>query len=114
MSSPSSAFPRYFGERLTRIWSATVQREARSSEPSQIFLCAAAGSVVGALVSGLHRGITLLHTLAFDLPDGAALSTGIGVSVPRILFVPLVGGLLIGLAALIVRRYRSNDIVDPI
>src|SRR5690348_3734223 len=97
----SNVFPRHFGDRLSRIWTATVQREARSSEPSQIFLCAAAGSVVGALVSGLHRGIEMLHTLAFDLPPGAALSTGIGVSVPRILFVPLIGGLLIGLAALI-------------
>jgi len=114
MSSPSSALPRYFGERLTRIWTATVQREARSSEPSQIFLCAAAGSLVGALVSGLHRGIELLHRLAFGLPAGAALSTGIGVSIPRILLVPVIGGSLIGLAALIARRYRPADIVDPI
>ncbi|MBL6852760.1 MAG: chloride channel protein [Alphaproteobacteria bacterium] len=114
MSSQSSAFPRHLGERLTRIWAATVQREARSSELSQVFFCAAAGSAVGALVSGLHRGIEWLHTVAFDLPEGAALSTGIGVSVPRILFLPLIGGLLIGLGALIVRRFRSSDIADPI
>ncbi|MEJ0041566.1 MAG: hypothetical protein WDM81_04895 [Rhizomicrobium sp.] len=56
----------------------------------------------------------MLHTAAFGLPEGFALSTGIGVSVPRILLVPVLGGLLLGLAALIVSRYRKAEIVDPI
>lgn len=114
MSTHSNDFPRHLSERLTRVWVATIQRDVRSSEPAQIFLCSVAGSAVGALVSGLHRGIELLHMAAFHLPEGAALSTGIGVSVPRILFVPAIGGLLIGLAAWLVRRYRATEIVDPI
>jgi hypothetical protein len=31
-----------------------MQSRLRSNEPTQIFVCAVAGSVVGALVAGLH------------------------------------------------------------
>ncbi|MEJ1970103.1 MAG: chloride channel protein [Rhizomicrobium sp.] len=114
MAANGIVLPPRFGERLTRVWAATVQRDFRSSEPGRIFLCAATGAAVGGLVAGLRRGIEMLHTAAFGLPEGFALSTGIGVSVPRILLVPVLGGLLLGLAALIVSRYRKAEIVDPI
>ena len=100
--------------RRARFLSAAVQRWFRSSEPGQIFLCAATGAVIGALIAGLRRGIEVLHRVSFDLPAGAYLSTGIGVDVQRIMFVPVLGGLALGLAALIVSRFRSSEIVDPI
>jgi chloride channel protein, CIC family len=100
--------------RRLRWLAAAFQRGFRSSEPGQIFLCAAAGAVIGALVAGLRRFVELLHRVCFNLPPHAYLSTGIGVETTRILFVPVVGGLVLGLAALIVSRYRTSDIVDPI
>ena len=100
--------------RRLRFVLAAIQRGIRSSEPGQIFLCAAAGAVVGAVVAGLRRGVEVLHRVSFHLPAGAYLSTGIGVDVQRILFVPLLGGLALGIGAVIVKRYRTGDIVDPI
>ncbi|MFI5000565.1 MAG: chloride channel protein [Reyranellales bacterium] len=91
-----------------------IQGRLRSNEPTQILLCAATGSLVGALVAGLRRSIELLHHVAFRLPDGQSLSTGIGVDLQRILIVPAIGGLVIGVSAIVMRRIRSNEVVDPI
>jgi CIC family chloride channel protein len=90
------------------------QRWARSSEPIQYFLCAFLGSFVGVLVAGLRRLVDFAHRASFHLPDGHTLSAGIGVDPLRIAAVPAIGGLVLGIAALIVRRFRSTDIVDPI
>ena len=100
--------------RTGRIVLAKFQRGLRSSESAQILICAICGSVIGALVAGLRRGIDLLHTISFNLPAGQRLSTGIGVDHLRILLVPAVGGLVLGISAVIVRRYRSHEVVDPI
>jgi CIC family chloride channel protein len=100
--------------RRLRLLAVTFQNGFRSSEPGQIFLCAAAGAVIGTLIAGLRRLVDLLHRVSFDLPAHTYLSTGIGVDKVRILWVPVFGGLLLGVAALIMRRYRASDIVDPI
>ncbi len=100
--------------RTFRILIAAFQRDLRSSEPFQIFLCGALGSVVGAMVAGLRRGIDLLHKISFNLPSGHSLSTGIGIDRGRILLVPVLGGLALGIAAIIVRKFRPSEIVDPI
>ena len=100
--------------RLSRRSAMAIQRLARSSESAQIFLCAGSGAIIGGLVAGLRRGIDLLHRFSFNLPPGASLSTGIGVDPLRVLIIPACGGLLIGLAALFVSRYRTSEIVDPI
>ncbi len=55
-----------------------------------------------------------LHVYDFGIPADHYLSEGIGVSRIRLLFVPLMGGLLLGLAARAVRTRRFNEIVDPI
>ena len=91
-----------------------LQNRLRSNEPTQIFVCAATGAVIGALVAGLRRTIDLLHQLAFHLAGEHTLSTGIGVDPERILIVPVIGGLVIGVSALIMRRFRANEVVDPI
>lgn len=100
--------------RTLKLLVAAFQRDLRSNEPFQIFMCGACGAVVGALVAGLRRGIDLLHQISFNLPAGRSLSTGIGVDASRILLVPILGGLALGIAALVVRKYRPSEIVDPI
>jgi len=91
-----------------------AQRALRSSEIAQYFLSAFLGSAVGALVSGLRRAVDLLHRMNFHLPAGHTLSAGIGLDPVRIAIVPALGGLALGLAALVVKRFRSAEIVDPI
>lgn len=100
--------------RLLQVLIARFQRDLRSSEPFQIFICGLFGALVGALVAGLRRGVYFIHTIGFNLPPGYSLSTGIGVDPMRILFVPVAGGLILGISAIIVRRFRKSEIVDPI
>ena len=100
--------------RTLRILIAAFQRDLRSNEPFQIFICGAFGATVGALVAGLRRGIDLLHKISFNLPSGHSLSTGIGVDPGRVVLIPVLGGLALGIAALIVRKYRPAETVDPI
>lgn len=97
----------------TRLFIA-FQRWLRSSEPVQYFICAALGSLVGIFIAGLQRLVDGLHRISFRLPLEHTLSAGVGVDPTRILFVPALGGLILGVAAVIVRQYRKSDIVDPI
>src|SRR6478736_3075035 len=91
-----------------------LQGRLRSNEPTQIFVCAVFGALVGALISGLHRLVDLVHALAFNLTGGGTLSTGIGVDPMRILIVPAAGGLLLGIGVAVMRRLRPTEVVDPI
>jgi CIC family chloride channel protein len=91
-----------------------LQRLVRASEAAQVFTCALGGGAIGCLVAGLRRGIEGLHQFFFRLPDGMGLSTGLGVAPGRVLFVPLLGGLLLGVGALAVRRLGAREVVDPI
>ena len=91
-----------------------VQGRLRSSELTQIAVCAVLGGLIGAMIAGLHLLIDVMHRFLFRIPDGDGLSTGIGIDPERILIVPVAGGLLLGIVALALRRLRPNDIVDPI
>ena len=91
-----------------------LQGRLRSNEPTQIFVCAVFGALVGALISGLHKLIDLVHTLAFNLSGGFTLSSGLGIDPMRILIVPAVGGLVLGVGVVIMRRLRPTEVVDPI
>ena len=101
------------GRRARQIWG-IAQRFLRSNEAAQILACGVGGAVVGAAVTGLHKGVEFLHRASFNLPHGYGLSTGVDVDLLRILFVPLLGGLALGLGALIVRRFGASEVVDPI
>ncbi|HEV2560872.1 MAG TPA: chloride channel protein [Rhizomicrobium sp.] len=92
----------------------TFQRELRSSEPAQIVLSAFVGGGVGALVDLMRRIVEMLHKADFLLHKNTLLSSGIGVDRVRIMIVPALGGLLLGLISLWLRRYRHGEIVDPI
>src|SRR5260370_33963282 len=91
-----------------------LQGRLRSHEPTQILVCASFGALVGVLVAGLHVLVDRIHHFAFNVSGDLTLSAGIGVDPNRILIVPALGGLLLGIGALIMRRYRPNDVVDPI
>jgi CIC family chloride channel protein len=101
-------------QRVARQIYALVRRDIRSNEFAQIVLCGIWGGIVGAVVVAMHSVVLLLHRIDFAVKGGNLLSTGIGVDPIRILFVPALGGLLLGGIAVFMRRYRNTDIVDPI
>jgi len=91
-----------------------VRRDLRSSEVGQIFLCAALGAVVGALVAILRNFVAILHRIDFDLPHDAYLSATDNVSPFLVVFVPATGGLIIGLWARWLRNRKAKEVVDPV
>jgi chloride channel protein, CIC family len=92
-----------------------IQNRLRSNEPTQIFVCAATGALIGAIIAGLRWLIDFIHQVGFHLSSDHRLSTGIGVDAERILIIPVIGGLVLGVSALVVRRFfRFNEVVDPI
>jgi CIC family chloride channel protein len=98
---------------MRQFWS-VAQRYVRSSELFQIVACGTSGAVIGVLIALLHRFVDFLHRLTFALPAGASLSTGVDVDLVRILFVPLIGGLLLGGGARAARWFGAKDVIDPI
>lgn len=91
-----------------------LRRTLRSSDFAQIVVCAALGAFIGAIVDAVRWGIELLHQASFALHANTLLSAGVGIDRLRILIVPGIGGLVLGTAAILVRRYYGRDIVDPI
>jgi chloride channel protein, CIC family len=100
--------------RRAKLVLAAAQRELRRSDFVQIVLCAILGAATGAVVGILQETVVFLHRQSFALPVREYLSTGIGVSQVRILIVPLLGGVLLGLFRHMTRRQSSADMVDPI
>jgi CIC family chloride channel protein len=91
-----------------------MQGRLRSNEPTQILVCAATGALIGALIAGLHKLVDWGHLLAFNITGGHSLSAGIGIDMERVLYVPVIGGLLLGLSAVVMRYFGAREIVDPI
>jgi len=100
--------------RRVRIVLAEFRRDLRSNDLVQILACAVLGALVGMVTDGLRQLIDALHRFSFALSRHALLSTGLHVDKTRILLVPAIGGLIIGGLALLGRRYRSHEIVDPV
>jgi len=101
-------------QRIIRQIYALVRRDIRSNELAQIVLCGIWGGIVGAVVVAMHSVVLVLHRVDFAIKGDNLLSTGIGVDRARILFVPAIGGLILGGIAVFMRRYRNADIVDPV
>jgi CIC family chloride channel protein len=101
-------------QRRWRVLFANTQRDLRSNEMAQIVACAAIGAFVGAITDYLHLMVNLVHKLAFNLPKHVLLSMGTATDHWRLIFVPAIGGLVLGVGAWIVRRYRAGEIVDPV
>lgn len=101
-------------QRLVRQADALLRRDLRSNELAQIALCAIWGGIVGAIVAAMRDGVDVLHRINFNISGDHLLSSGLGVDRFCTLFVPALGGLLMGGLALLGRRYRPGEIVDPV
>jgi chloride channel protein, CIC family len=86
----------------------------RAHETSLVVLAALVGVVGGLVVAAMSAAVELLHVVLFDLDKGDRLSSQLRIEPLRALLVPTLGGFLLGLAFLIIARWRPAREVDPI
>jgi chloride channel protein, CIC family len=99
---------------------ATADADARNAEArlrdSDLFLLVlalAAGVAAGISVVLIDLVLALLRWLAFGIPEKGHLSD-MDLGWSRVLAMPVLGGLLVGLTATVLRRWRPREVVDAI
>jgi len=90
------------------------RRHLRSNEIALTVFGAAFGAAIGIGVVIVHQMSQWLHEMLFKVPSDHLLSEGLGLSWWRVLAVPCVGGLVVGVATLVIRRFRPREVVDAI
>jgi chloride channel protein, CIC family len=94
-----------------------VRRATARLRDSELFLVAlalGAGVAAGLGVVAIDLLRDLLRHWAFAIPLGKHLSSATNLAPMRVLLAPVVGGLLVGLSSLLLRRWRPREVVDAI
>ena len=86
----------------------------RAHETSLVALAALVGAIGGLVVVAMSAAVEGLHALLFNLEMGDRLSSQFRIDPLRALLVPSLGGLLLGLAFLLLQRWRPAREIDPI
>jgi len=86
----------------------------RARESSLIALAALVGVIAGLVVAAMGDAVDLLHEFLFDLQHGERLSARLTLNPILALSVPLVGGIIFGIASEIIKRWRPEREIDPI
>lgn len=86
----------------------------RARESSLIGLAALIGAIGGLTVAAMSGAVSVLHSVLFNIDLGARLSSQLRIDPVCAIVVPTVGGLILGLAFLILLRWRPAREVDPI
>jgi CIC family chloride channel protein len=86
----------------------------RAHETSLVILAAAVGVIGGLVVVAMSTAVDILHMVLFDLRSGDRLSSQVAIDPARALLVPSFGGLLLGVAFLLLSRWRPAREIDPI
>ncbi|MBB2970536.1 chloride channel protein [Mesorhizobium sp. RMAD-H1] len=79
-----------------------------------VLLACMVGVLSGAVVVLISWIVNRLHTLLYAIPPGARLSEMFSLSRPEMAFIPIVGGVLVGLTTLYVKRRKLRRPIDPI
>ncbi|WP_029007160.1 chloride channel protein [Azospirillum halopraeferens] len=93
---------------------ARARHALRDSPLALIVLAATLGGAVGAGVAMLHAAVAWAQRTAFHLPAGTHLGADAALADWRVVAVPTVGGLALGLLLAGLKRWRPRDIVDPV
>ncbi len=91
-----------------------TRRSLRDSVLGVLMFAGVIGAGIGLAVALLHEAVVRVQSAAFSVAHGQELGDAALADPWRTLLVPAIGGLLLGLLVKLVRRWRSNDIVDPI
>jgi CIC family chloride channel protein len=86
----------------------------RAHEISLVILAALIGTVSGAVVVVMSVAVAGLHALLFNISIRERLSSQISIEPLRALLVPCLGGLVLGIAFLVIARWRPAREIDPI
>jgi chloride channel protein, CIC family len=86
----------------------------RAHETSLVILAAIVGVIGGLVVAAMSAAVDMLHMALFDLRAGDRLSSQAAIDPLRALLVPSLGGLLLGIAFLLLARWRPAREIDPI
>jgi CIC family chloride channel protein len=88
--------------------------EARDNGSIRFVLAGLIGIAAGLVVALLNLGVGALHRFLFNLPSDTRLSDAVGVETWRVLLMPAIGGLAVGVATWAIKRFRSREVVDAI
>lgn len=94
--------------------SAETAARLRDSDLFLVLMSAVTGALAGLGVILLDELLALLRRLAFGLADEAHLSATHDIPRLRLLLMPVVGGLLVGIGLALWRRWRPREVVDAI
>jgi chloride channel protein, CIC family len=94
-----------------RLWART---NIRNSELGLCVTAAAIGAVIALGVAVTRFGVAFFHHLLFAVPWDGHLSGDVHIERLRLLLVPAFGGLLYGVVAYLLWRWKPRDIVDAI
>jgi CIC family chloride channel protein len=86
----------------------------RAHEASLVVLAALIGTIGGLVVAAMGAAVEALHVAFFDLEWGDRLSSQFRIEPLRAVLVPGLGGLLLGVAFLLLLRWRPAREIDPI
>ncbi len=86
----------------------------RAHETSLALLAAVIGVIGGLVVAAMSALVSVLHAVLFNLDWGQRLSSQYWIDPVRALLVPTLGGLVLGIAFLLLARWRPAREVDPI
>jgi CIC family chloride channel protein len=86
----------------------------RAHETSLVVLAGLVGTTGGLVVVAMSMAVAGLHTLLFDISIRERLSSQPSIAPLRALLVPSLGGLVLGLAFLLLLRWRPAREIDPI
>jgi CIC family chloride channel protein len=86
----------------------------RAHETSLVVLAALIGVIGGLVVAAMSAAVEGMHVVLFNIEIGERLSSQYALDPLRALLVPSLGGLLLGLAFLVLQRFRPAREVDPI
>jgi chloride channel protein, CIC family len=86
----------------------------RAHETSLVILAALIGIVGGVVVVAMSVAVAALHAVLFDISIRERLSSQISIDPWRAVLVPTLGGFLLGLAFLMLARFRPAREIDPI
>jgi CIC family chloride channel protein len=86
----------------------------RAHEASLVILAAVVGAIGGLVVAVMGAAVDFLHVALFSLNPGDRLSSQAAIDPFRALLVPSLGGLMLGIAFLLLSRVRPAREIDPI
>jgi CIC family chloride channel protein len=90
------------------------RRHLRNNEVALTVLSGILGMAIGLGVMALHQMMQTLHQINFGLPADRLLSEGVDLTWWKVLIVPAIGGLVIGIGTVMIRRVRPREVVDAI